>query len=66
MDEVLYLKFRQHGELRQLLMSTGFAELIYAEEHDSFLGSGTISQGANELGKSLMRVRERLRREGAR
>ncbi len=47
-------------------MSTGFSELIFSEENDPFWGDGPYSQGANELGKSLVRVRERLRREGAR
>ena len=62
MDEVLYLKFRQHGELRALLLNTVPADLVYAESGDPFWGDGA-GNGMNELGKSLMRVRERIRRE---
>ena len=62
MDEVLYLKFRQHGELRTLLLNTFPADLVYVESGDPFWGDGA-GNGMNELGKSLMRVRERLRTE---
>ena len=62
MDEILYLKFRQHGELRTLLLNTYPAYLEYAESGDPFWGDGG-GIGMNELGKSLMRVRERLRSE---
>ena len=60
MDEVLYLKFCQHNELRALLLGTSQAELIYVEPGDLFWGDGA-GAGLNELGKSLMRVREQLR-----
>lgn len=62
MDEVLYLKFRQHGDLRALLLGTYPAELIYVESDDVFWGDGA-GAGLNELGRSLMRVRERIRAE---
>ncbi|EMD40329.1 hypothetical protein CERSUDRAFT_91044 [Gelatoporia subvermispora B] len=65
LDEVLYNKFRQHPALQGMLMNTGGAEIVYAEAADSFLGDGPLGQGANELGKALMRVRERLRAESA-
>ncbi len=60
MDEVLFLKFRQHSDLRALLLATYPAELIYVESGDVFWGDGA-GAGLNELGKSLMRVRERFR-----
>ena len=60
MDDVLYLKFRQHGDLRTLLLGTFPADLVYVESGDPFWGDGA-GVGMNELGKSLMRVRERLR-----
>ena len=60
MDDVLYLKFRQHGDLRTLLLDTFPADLVYVESGDPFWGDGA-GVGMNELGKSLMRVRERLR-----
>lgn len=65
MEDVLYLKFIQHSDLRNLLLGTGFADLIYAEVADEFWGEGLEGQGANQLGRALMRVRERLRREAA-
>ena len=65
MDDVLYLKFRQHGDLRTLLLNTYPAELIYVESGDPFWGDGA-GNGMNELGQSLMRVRDQLRMEGGR
>jgi predicted NAD-dependent protein-ADP-ribosyltransferase YbiA (DUF1768 family) len=62
MDEVLYLKFRQHRDLRTLLLNTYPLDLVYVESGDQFWGDGA-GTGMNELGNSLMRVRELLRRE---
>lgn len=64
MDEVLYTKFVQHPDLRKLLLSTGVSELCYSDRHDSFWGDGPLGRGANELGRALERVRERLISEG--
>jgi predicted NAD-dependent protein-ADP-ribosyltransferase YbiA (DUF1768 family) len=63
MDDILYLKFRQHDDLRTLLLDTYPADLVYVESGDLFWGDGA-GAGMNELGKSLMRVRERVRTEG--
>ena len=65
MDEVLDLKFRQHKDLRALLLSTYPQELVYIESGDLFWGNDVGSfSGMNEFGKSLMRVREQLHAEG--
>lgn len=64
MEEVLYLKFKQHPDLRSLLMNTGMANIIYSEPNDAYWGDGSLGQGANELGKAIVRARERLRNEG--
>ena len=64
MDEVSSLKFRQHDDLRTLLLNTYPAELVYVESRDPFWGADGAGAGMNEFGKSLMRVRERLRIEG--
>jgi predicted NAD-dependent protein-ADP-ribosyltransferase YbiA (DUF1768 family) len=64
MDEVLYTKFIQHPHLRSLLLSTGDALLSYSDPHDELWGDGPLERGANELGRSLQRVRDRLISEG--
>jgi predicted NAD-dependent protein-ADP-ribosyltransferase YbiA (DUF1768 family) len=61
MDEVLYMKFTQHPNLRAELMATGYAQLFDGNEIRQ-----PDAEGVNELGKALVRLRERLRREGAR
>ncbi|KAG1801949.1 uncharacterized protein BJ212DRAFT_1398266 [Suillus subaureus] len=66
MEEVLHIKFKQHPSLRTLLLRTGLADLVYADANDTYWGHGPSGDGANELGKALMRVRDRLRAEGDR
>lgn len=46
-----------------LLIGTGSAELIYADSNDGFWDTGPNGEGSNELGRALMRVREKLMRE---
>ncbi|KZT29462.1 hypothetical protein NEOLEDRAFT_1056782 [Neolentinus lepideus HHB14362 ss-1] len=65
MDEALYAKFTQHPQLRELLLNTGVADLIYAEATDPVWGEGRLGQGMNHLGIALRRLRERLRAEMA-
>ena len=60
MDDVQCTKFRQHPDLRNQLLSTGTADLIFADRSDPFWGDGPLGHGSNELGKSLVRVREKL------
>jgi len=61
MDVVLQEKFTQHKDLREKLLETGNRELIEDSPDDVFWGVGRDGQGRNELGKALMRLRERLR-----
>lgn len=61
MEEVLWTKFTQHPNLRALIDSTGRQPLIYSDPHDAFWGDGPNGTGANELGKALVRVRDKLR-----
>lgn len=63
MREAVEAKFRQHDDLRVLLLSTGEAKLIEHTENDDFWGDGGDGSGRNELGRVLMAVRERLRKE---
>ncbi|CAE6439811.1 unnamed protein product [Rhizoctonia solani] len=57
-DDVLALKFTQHPSLGQMLLSTHPAELLYM--WDGPWGAGRDLKGPNNLGKAVMRCRERL------
>lgn len=61
MLEVLWAKFTQHPNLKELLLSTDDREIIEHTTRDSFWGDGGDGSGKNMLGKCLMRVRSRLR-----
>lgn len=63
MDEIMYMKFIQHPDLRHELISTHPAELVFASSADDFWGVGPQNGGRNELGQSLVRVRARILRE---
>ena len=54
-------KFSTHVGPRDLLLSTGDSMLTESSPHDFFWGRGFNGQGANMLGKLLMRVRSELR-----
>ncbi|KAG8741989.1 hypothetical protein FRC10_002147 [Ceratobasidium sp. 414] len=58
MDEVLALKFTQHPALGRMLMSTNPAQLLYM--WDAPWGAGPDLKGPNNLGKAIMRCRDRL------
>jgi predicted NAD-dependent protein-ADP-ribosyltransferase YbiA (DUF1768 family) len=62
MNGALYRKFRQHRDLRELLLNTYPYVLVYVEPTDAYWGNGA-GTGLNEFGKSLVRVRDRLRGE---
>ncbi|KAJ7224504.1 hypothetical protein GGX14DRAFT_694201 [Mycena pura] len=65
MEEAVLLKFRQHANLRDMLLKTLDAPLIYADEQDIYWGQGPPgSGGENHLGKLLERVRAQLAAEG--
>lgn len=63
MREAVEAKFRQHDELRTILLATGDAKLIEHTDNDDFWGDGGDGSGRNELGRILMAVREALRTE---
>jgi len=64
MRDAVEAKFRQHDELRVLLLGTGDAKLIEHTDNDDYWGDGGDGSGRNELGRILMAVREVLRKEG--
>ncbi|KAH9932375.1 uncharacterized protein B0H18DRAFT_1137707 [Fomitopsis serialis] len=61
MDDVLEAKVSQHFSLRDMLLQTGTSELVEDSPVDSFWGCGQDGLGRNELGKALMRLRDKLR-----
>jgi len=63
MREAVEAKFRQHEDLRALLLGTGDATLIEHTENDDLWGDGGNGSGRNELGHILTAVRQRLREE---
>lgn len=68
-DDVMYqavrAKFTQHAGLRDLLLTTGDAEIIEHTTNDSYWGDGGDGRGLNKLGKTLMRVRSELRKSAS-
>ena len=65
MREAVEAKFRQHDDMRALLLETGDATLIEHTENDDFWGDGGDGSGRNQLGRILMAVRERLREDSS-
>jgi len=64
MDETLFHKFTQHPDLQAELLATGDSELVEDSDKDAFWGIGADKKGRNELGKSLERLRSKLRGSG--
>ena len=64
MEAALYHKFIQHEVPRKLLLSTRDQNLMFSDSEDGFWGDGRTGQGYNEVGKALMRIRERLQEAG--
>ena len=62
MGKALHHKFK-NPVLRNLLFSTGTAELIEYSKHDYFWGRNEDGAGYNMLGKLLMELREEIRCE---
>lgn len=63
MEEALYCKVIQNQDLVDLLLNTGVANIIFDDKEDPLWGSGQYNEGSNELGKALMRIRERVRQK---
>lgn len=60
MRQAVLAKFTQHPDLRELLLSTGNAELVEDAAHDDYWGCGKDGSGKNMLGIILMEVRDHL------
>ncbi|CAF0978041.1 unnamed protein product [Rotaria sordida] len=64
-DDIMFkaclAKFQQHPKLKQLLLSTGDRTLVEHTVNDSYWGDGGDGSGRNQLGITLMRVRDYLK-----
>lgn len=60
MYRCVYKKFKQNEHLRDILISTGESD-IEERSYDRFWGTGYNGGGRNELGKILMKVRDKLK-----
>jgi ribA/ribD-fused uncharacterized protein len=60
MRQAILAKFRQHDDIRAVLLSTGDARIVEHTENDSYWGDGGDGSGKNMLGKILMEVRSEL------
>ena len=61
MLEALRAKFSQHPDLRELLLSTGDAELVEHTANDRYWADGGDGTGRNRLGQLLMELRAGMR-----
>lgn len=61
MYDACLAKFSQHPDLKQLLLDSGDAIIIEHTKNDNYWGDGGDGTGRNQLGKTLMRVRDTLR-----
>lgn len=63
MWEAIRAKFGQSGFLTRELLLTGDARLCEVSPFDSYWGSGPDGLGLNRLGRMLMHLRHRLKRD---
>ena len=57
MYTVVYAKFTQHRDLREVLLGTGDETIVEDAVHDPYWGRGSSHVGENKLGRILMAVR---------
>jgi ribA/ribD-fused uncharacterized protein len=61
MQKVVLCKFQTHGDIREILLSTGDELIVENSPIDYYWGCGQDGSGKNKLGEILMAVREILR-----
>ena len=63
-DEIMYkvvlCKFQTHADIRAILLATGEETLVENAPGDYYWGCGKEGTGKNQLGKTLMQVRQQL------
>eukprot|EP01103_Thecamoeba_quadrilineata_P001842 TRINITY_DN11700_c0_g1_i1.p1 TRINITY_DN11700_c0_g1~~TRINITY_DN11700_c0_g1_i1.p1 ORF type:complete len:160 (-),score=33.05 TRINITY_DN11700_c0_g1_i1:46-525(-) len=62
MFEAVLSKFQQNQSIKEILLGTEDRELVEHTEKDSYWGDG-LGGGRNQLGITLMNVREEIRRQ---
>ncbi|MEH2313561.1 MAG: NADAR domain-containing protein [Nostoc sp.] len=62
MREAVLKKFLTHLDIREVLLNTDDEILVENSPTDSFWGCGANKTGQNHLGKTLMSVREEIRK----
>jgi len=63
MERVVEAKFLQHENLFWMLINTANAELIEHTSNDNYWADGGDGSGRNQLGKTLMKVRDRFNKD---
>jgi len=61
MFDAVYQKFATHEDIRAILLGTGSDLIEEAAYNDSYWGTGADGNGRNQLGITLVAVREELR-----
>ena len=56
-------KFQIHLDLREILLGTGYEQIVENAPADYYWGCGKDGTGKNQLGLTLMRVRDILKQE---
>jgi len=62
MRTAIRAKVAQHADVREILLSTGDAEIVEHTANDSYWADGGDGSGKNMLGRILMEVRDEVRR----
>lgn len=63
MEKGVYLKFCSHKDLRTKLIDTGNEDICEMTTKENYWGVGPLKDGANHMGRILMKVRDRLKGE---
>ena len=63
MLKAVLCKFQVHIELREILLGTGDEDIVETAASDYYWGCGKDGTGRNQLGLTLMQVRDILRQE---
>ncbi len=63
MTRAVYIKFKTHADLAQMLLDTGEQTLIENSNYDYYWGCGRDRRGKNTYGLILMDVRNKLKQD---